>query len=94
MDYIVIKTSSGLTLESGNTVYMAIQYLPSADNSGKIVDVGINIQVNKKNYHSYLMAKIEHLVQEANKELLKLNLEYQGQDINTFNAKVLKVTLS
>lgn len=88
MDFIVIKSTHGYSLENGNTVYVLIHFKPSVNHLNRIQDIGIEIKVNKSSYHSSLMPKIHQLVVEANEELSRLNSEFKGTKLDIFNARV------
>lgn len=86
-EYLILKSPHGFTLESGNMVYVIIHYKPSVDHRNRITDIGIEIKVNKNNYHSSLMPKIHQLVKEANEELKSLNSIFKGSKLEVFNAR-------
>jgi hypothetical protein len=87
MDYEVKKTPHCVSLENGNTIYLLISFKPSVNHLDRIQDIGIVIQVNKREFHSSLMPKINQLIVEANSELKLLNSRFKGCDVSEFDAR-------
>lgn len=87
MDYIIKKSNHCVTLESGNTTYLMISFKPSLNHMDRIQDIGIMVQVNKKEYHSSILPKITQLLSEVNSELLVLNSLFKGRLVEEFNTR-------
>lgn len=86
MELRIHKDRFGMSLMDGGNACIIASYLLSLNHLGRIQDVGYEIQLNKKSYHSSLSPMINKFMAELDKEVNSLNRQFKGKSSDLFHS--------